>query len=123
MPDHAGRPQRPADVKVKGHYEATIFVPLTLPASNTRIPTFHSCLVSRIYPLTFQLSVVPANVSSTSHSAALTLRLPFQITCSDRDHDDIRFGLNTVEQYVDEHLRPRTFSMAEALSTSEQPTG
>ncbi|OJJ53918.1 hypothetical protein ASPSYDRAFT_50689 [Aspergillus sydowii CBS 593.65] len=39
-----------------GGYTATLLVPVTLPKDKSFIPTFHSCLISRVYSLAFQLS-------------------------------------------------------------------
>ncbi|KAI9729891.1 MAG: hypothetical protein M1818_008331 [Claussenomyces sp. TS43310] len=61
-----------------GYYEAQICVPLSLPQSKlTWLPTFHSCLLSRIYSLEIALSV-----STGSSSTGLRLRMPVQISCS-----------------------------------------
>ncbi|KAL4903453.1 hypothetical protein BDW74DRAFT_40560 [Aspergillus multicolor] len=40
-----------------GAYTATLLVPVTLPKDKSFIPTFYSCLISRVYSLRFQLSV------------------------------------------------------------------
>jgi hypothetical protein len=55
-----------------GSYTATVLVPVTLPKDKSFIPTFHSCLISRVYNLSFQLSVPGA-------ASAFRLRAPMQI--------------------------------------------
>ncbi|MCJ1420654.1 hypothetical protein MMC32_007013 [Xylographa parallela] len=60
-------------------YTAQILVPVDLPTScKTFVPTFHSCLVSRVYSLSLTLSVsVPgARVSATT----MHLRIPLQVS-------------------------------------------
>jgi len=59
-------------------YTAKILVPITLPKNRTFTPTFHSCLVSRIYALDFSLSM---HTPGTSVSApTMQIKLPLQIT-------------------------------------------
>ncbi|KAL4886286.1 hypothetical protein BJY04DRAFT_213817 [Aspergillus karnatakaensis] len=58
-------------------YTATLLVPVTLPKDKSFIPTFHSCLISRVYSLDFQLSVQGA-------SSTVKLRAPMQIA-AERD--------------------------------------
>ncbi|KAL4942909.1 hypothetical protein BDV06DRAFT_221752 [Aspergillus oleicola] len=40
-----------------GRFTATLLVPVTLPKDMSFIPTFHSCLMSRVYSLAFQILV------------------------------------------------------------------
>ncbi|KAL4913118.1 hypothetical protein BDW62DRAFT_170122 [Aspergillus aurantiobrunneus] len=60
-----------------GSYTATLLVPVTLPKDKSFIPTFHSCLISRVYSLSFQLSV-------QGTSSPFKLRAPMQIA-AERD--------------------------------------
>lgn len=55
-------------------YAASILIPLTLPKHKSFIPTFHSCLVSRIYLLDLVLSVNSGTTGSNMH-----LKIPIQI--------------------------------------------
>jgi hypothetical protein len=57
-------------------YTAEIVVPITLPDNKNFLPTFHSCLISRVYNLSLQLSAQAPGVSDPS----LHLKLPVQIT-------------------------------------------
>lgn len=59
--------------KGKSFFTAELKVPVTLPANKIFVPTFHSCLISRIYQLKLELSVGLAGT--------VDLRLPLQITC------------------------------------------
>ena len=55
-------------------YAASILIPLTLPKRKSFIPTFHSCLVSRIYLLDIVLTVSSGATGSNMH-----LKIPIQI--------------------------------------------
>ena len=70
-------PPPPPDVSQTSIYTATILAPLTLPTSSTKtfVPTFHSCLVSRVYSLDFVLAVSGPGVQ-TAH---VGLKVPVQI--------------------------------------------
>ena len=60
----------------KSFYTATILVPITLPrGSKIFTPTFHSCIVSRIYALDLQLSAHGPGIMPT-----LNLKLPIQVS-------------------------------------------
>jgi hypothetical protein len=58
-------------------YIATLLVPVTLTKDKSFVPTFHACLISRIYSLSFQLEVKGA-------SNGFRLRAPMQIA-AERD--------------------------------------
>ncbi|KAL4927776.1 uncharacterized protein BDV17DRAFT_117420 [Aspergillus undulatus] len=60
-----------------GSYTATLLVPVTLPKDKSFVPTFHSCLISRVYSLAFQISVKGA-------AEPWKLRAPMQIA-AERD--------------------------------------
>ncbi|KAL4753153.1 hypothetical protein BDW72DRAFT_40443 [Aspergillus terricola var. indicus] len=60
-----------------GSYTGTLLVPVTLPKDKSFIPTFHSCLITRVYSLGFQLSVQGA-------SEPFRLKAPMQIA-AERD--------------------------------------
>ncbi|KAG0651723.1 hypothetical protein D0Z07_2066 [Hyphodiscus hymeniophilus] len=62
-----------------GHpfYTANVIVPITLPTNKTWIPSFHSCIVSRVYAIDLSLSV---HTPGTGVPATLVnLHLPVQI--------------------------------------------
>ena len=71
---------RPSSSHVKKTFYTTqILVPITLPRScKIFVPTFHSCLVSRVYSLGLQLWVQSPSPNITNPS--LQLKLPIQIS-------------------------------------------
>ena len=58
-------------------YTATILVPINLPQHKTWIPSFHSCIVSRVYAIDICLSVHTPGTGVPATS--LALQLPVQI--------------------------------------------
>ncbi|KAE8823329.1 hypothetical protein HRS9139_09738 [Pyrenophora teres f. teres] len=65
------------DYKKGTFYTAQILVPVTLPMTRNFIPTFHSCLISRVYTLALQLS---------AHGcSSLRLKVPIQICAEGSD--------------------------------------
>lgn len=67
----------PHIAQVGHYYTATIILPITLPPSKSWLPTFHSCLVSRIYTLECSLAVHVPGVGMPA--SGLVLKLPLQI--------------------------------------------
>ncbi|KAK1139273.1 hypothetical protein N8T08_001119 [Aspergillus melleus] len=62
------------------YYTASITAPIVLPRYKTYVPTFHSCLISRVYSLDLKVSFHPLDTHLLS-AASTSLRLPLQI-CS-----------------------------------------
>lgn len=60
------------------YYTASVVIPVTLPNSKTFVPTFHSCMISRIYSLDLSLTYDAPRRSFLA--PAVSLRLPIQIT-------------------------------------------
>ncbi|KAI9746282.1 MAG: hypothetical protein M1835_002452, partial [Candelina submexicana] len=60
----------------KAFYTAKVLVPITLPKNKSFTPTFHSCLVARIYQLDLTLSVQASGVMT---DPTLHLKVPLQI--------------------------------------------
>lgn len=102
----ASQPCLPKEGSV--YYTAAILVPITLPAHRTWVPTFHSCIVSRVYTIEMSLTIhtpgagVPATV--------VNLRLPLQIAADGNlltrppmSADEAAAELADVDAY----LRPR----------------
>ncbi|MCJ1323224.1 hypothetical protein MMC15_008578 [Xylographa vitiligo] len=92
-------------------YTAQILVPVDLPTScKTFVPTFHSCLISRVYSLSLTLSVnVPgARVSATT----MHLKIPLQVSAE--GNPDARPTISDEEMQaiaarnVDDELAPRS---------------
>ena len=64
------------------YYKAKVIVPVSLPTTKSFFPTFHSCLVSRVYLLDLTVSVHPPATSKTTRSVSSTtvqLKIPLQI--------------------------------------------
>lgn len=55
-------------------YTAQLLIPVSLPKGKLLVPTFHSCLVSRVYNLELTLSLPP--------TASATLKVPLQLSAS-----------------------------------------
>jgi hypothetical protein len=62
------------------YYTATILVPISLPLTKAWIPTFHSCIVSRIY--TLDLSLTIHTPGTAVPATTVLLRLPVQIAAA-----------------------------------------
>ncbi|KAI9719306.1 MAG: hypothetical protein M1812_003636 [Candelaria pacifica] len=63
----------------KTFYTAKVLVPITLPKNKSFTPTFHSCLVARIYQLDLTLSVQAPGVMT---DPTIQLKLPLQISAA-----------------------------------------
>jgi hypothetical protein len=61
-------------------YTASILVPITLPTNKTWIPSFHSCIVSRVYAIGLSLSVHTPGTGVPATS--VVLHLPVQIAAN-----------------------------------------
>jgi hypothetical protein len=59
-------------------YTTNVRVPIALPKNKAWVPTFHSCLVSRVYQLEISLSIVTPSKSLLKSS--INLRVPMQIS-------------------------------------------
>jgi hypothetical protein len=71
-------PVHPCPPPASRHYTTQLLVPVELPATHkTFVPTFHSCLASRVYALDLTLTVHPA--VSTTH---VHLKLPLQLSAA-----------------------------------------
>lgn len=67
---------RPSEkYKGNGFYTAKILVPVTLPDDKAFVPTFHSCLISRVYSLSLHLGL-----HSATMAPSMTLKVPLQIS-------------------------------------------
>jgi hypothetical protein len=64
-------------------YTASIIVPITLPPGKAFVPTFHSCLISRIYALELCVSYQTPNANALASS--VTLKIPLQVTSAYRE--------------------------------------
>jgi len=105
-PSHNTKPDKP-------YYLAQLLVPLTLPQKKHFVPTFHSCLVSRIYSLELTQEF---KATGNNLNQSCTLRVPVQILSEPRegagavttpayaepDEDDN-------EDEIGDYFTPRTF--------------
>ncbi|KNG87559.1 arrestin (or S-antigen), N-terminal domain protein [Aspergillus nomiae NRRL 13137] len=64
------------------YYTASVVVPITLPKTRAFVPTFHSCLISRIYCLELSISYHTPNANILTPTA--TLKIPIQLTSRSR---------------------------------------
>ncbi|KAL4779716.1 hypothetical protein BJX76DRAFT_70208 [Aspergillus varians] len=60
------------------YYTASIVVPVSLPANKAFLPTFHSCLISRLYFLELSVSYHTPNMNILTPT--VSLKLPIQLT-------------------------------------------
>ncbi|KAE8450637.1 hypothetical protein EG329_005981 [Mollisiaceae sp. DMI_Dod_QoI] len=102
----------PAPKEGKPYYTAEIFVPITLPACKTWIPTFHSCILSRMYIIDMTLTIHTPGTGVPA--STVSLHLPVQIAAM--GHNTERPALTEEEEAaelagVDEFLRPRVIEM------------
>lgn len=68
-------PRPSSNYKGGSFYIASILVPITLPPNKNFLPTFHSCLVSRTYALSMNLSVHAPGLSDPT----MALKVPLQV--------------------------------------------
>ncbi|KAI1145127.1 arrestin [Nemania diffusa] len=107
------------------YYRAKLQVPIQLPTTKQFIPTFHSCICSRVYVLWVTVTL-SALVGSSS---TVTLGLPLQVGVGPRGGSQVdSTGLPTFEAAmeeasleVDAYLRPRTLSVPDIQFCSELP--
>ena len=100
------------------YYTARVVVPISLPAHKSFPPTFHSCLISRVYTLKLDL-----NVTTLSFGSSMELKLPVQVSTEELVGDElIRRGsvetINEVEiesadvsNFFTNFFEPRTIRM------------
>lgn len=110
-------PTPSAHYQNEGFYTAQILVPITLPDNKSFVPTFHSCLISRVYSVSLNLGIhsvgigpsmelkVPIQVSSqgssdsqAQHRASLT---PEEAAAEAREADEF-FVSRTISPLADE---------------------
>ena len=77
-------PEASASYKGGSYYTAHLLVPVTLPANKAFVPTFHSCLISRVYALKLDLST-----SNVSIGPSMELKVPVQISSEGLVSDEI----------------------------------
>jgi len=68
-------PEPTTAYKGKSFYSATVLVPLSLPTNKHFVPSFHTCLISRVYGVHLNLSC-----NGQALGPSFTLKLPVQIS-------------------------------------------
>lgn len=69
-------PSPSTSYKGKSYWTAKLVVPINLPTRKSFVPTFHSCLISRVYQLKLELGLHTAGLGGS-----VDLKLPLQISC------------------------------------------
>ncbi|KAG9235983.1 hypothetical protein BJ875DRAFT_249152 [Amylocarpus encephaloides] len=95
-----------------GYYTASILVPITLPSNKTWVPTFHNCVVSRIYILNLALSIHTPGAGVPASN--VSLHIPLQIAAA--GNQTHRPSLTAAEAAlelaeVNEFFRPRVLEV------------
>ncbi|KAK1755814.1 arrestin [Echria macrotheca] len=92
------------------YHTALLQVPVSLPVDKkTFIPTFHSCIASRVY--TLQLAVQVA-VGSSSSTTTVALTVPLQVAIESDVPQQTQNALPSFEEAEAEaHLRPRVLAV------------
>lgn len=103
-------------------HSTSIQFPLTLPtAKKTFVPTFHSCIVSRVYTLHVALTV------DSTTATKISLDLPVQITVVagvqvEEEGEELPSWAEAVEEAAaDEFLRPRVLGVMEEFGDGGLP--
>ncbi|BDD55709.1 hypothetical protein MAP00_001198 [Monascus purpureus] len=90
----------------KTYYTASILMPITLPKKKAFVPTFYSCLISRVYSLELNVSYETPNANLLNPS--ITLKLPIQITCqpeTGRETGPLSYEAVIQEDAAEEYIR------------------
>ncbi|OCK78286.1 arrestin [Lepidopterella palustris CBS 459.81] len=108
----------------KTFYTANIIVPITLPSTKNFVPTFHSCLISRVYLLSLNLSVHAPGVGDPS----LQLRVPVQISAKGSESGEANFLASRIESLAledaDAMWQPRSVAPPrQEFARAEAPRG
>lgn len=95
-----------------GYYSATILVPIALPSSKTWVPTFHTCIASRVYTIDLALTIHTPGAGVPA--STVSLHLPVQIAAGGNQIE--RAPLTAAEEAAEladanEFLRPRVIEV------------
>ena len=75
MLDAGVTPEPSETYKGKTYYTARLLVPISLPTNKAFVPTFHTCLISRVYALQMSLSL-----HGTGLGGSMDIKVPVQIS-------------------------------------------
>ena len=105
----AKMPEPSAYYKGATFYCTSLLVPITLPRTKLFIPTFHSCLLSRIYALDFSLTTSGAGLQPTLH-----LKVPIQVSSEGNPHNRPSISEDEAaaiaRREASEHIAPRSIA-------------
>ncbi|KAL2845668.1 hypothetical protein BJY01DRAFT_263582 [Aspergillus pseudoustus] len=87
------------------YYTASVVVPVTLPKDKAFVPTFHSCLISRVYTLDLCVSYHTPNMNILTPT--VSLKIPIQVTSSPSSTD---FTEQSDEEITQEEIDAEFFS-------------
>lgn len=69
------------------YYTASVVLPIVLPKSETQVPTFHSCLLSRTYDL--KVRIAYNTPKSNSHMTNTTFKVPLHVLYTRSDMGEV----------------------------------
>ncbi|ORY16527.1 hypothetical protein BCR34DRAFT_597542 [Clohesyomyces aquaticus] len=117
----AGIPTQSQNYRGGSFYTAKILIPITLPNNKNFIPTFHSCLISRFYSLSLQLSVQAPGVGDPS----IHLKVPVQICAegSETGNENARARSReaSMAREADGMFTPRSFTQPQTQPAHDLP--
>ena len=104
-------PQPSSTYKGRTYYTARLLVPVSLPTNKAFVPTFHSCLISRIYQLKLDLGLHTAGIVPS-----MELKVPVQVSSEGnngegsppRDYSDSEDGVEVDAEDASDFFEPRT---------------
>ncbi|KAL2200362.1 hypothetical protein P885DRAFT_27539 [Corynascus similis CBS 632.67] len=104
------------------HHTATLAVPLSLPTDKkTFVPTFHSCIVSRVYTVTLTVALAGKGGGSTNLSVVVPLQVA--VDAARQENEDTGDRPPSFEEAAaDEHLRPRVLQAPPEELTAREGT-
>ncbi|KAL4963107.1 arrestin (or S-antigen), N-terminal domain protein [Aspergillus stella-maris] len=105
------------------YYTASLVVPVTLPKIKSFLPTFHSCLISRIYTLELCVSYHTPNMNILTPT--VSLKVPIQLTLAQPGSSSRRPSqeIITQEEVDAEFFRPRSVAPPVTESDTVAPPG
>ena len=129
-------PEASESYKGGSYYTARLIVPITLPGNKAFVPTFHTCLISRMYALKLDLGL-----SSVAIGSSMELKLPVQVSSeglvtdeNDRrdsvdSSNDVEIDVEDVSGFFTNYFEPRTIRVpaetfiGRSRIGSQAPTG
>ncbi|KAJ1331864.1 Bul1 C terminus [Microdochium nivale] len=111
------RPSASENIKTPPMYHSTrVQVPVKLPMDKKMmIPTFHSCIMSRVYVLNINVTITSGAGATVNTTLAVPLQVGVMAPVNDQATADASglpsFEAATQDAQVDEFLRPRVITM------------